>query len=111
MHIPDGFIPLGQAAVYWIIALFFIARSVKWARMDMNENMIPLFGVLAAGVFVLQTINIPMMTGVSWHVVGAALIAIIFASPWAAVLLLTLVLGVQSLFRGRRDNCDGSEYH
>lgn len=98
MHIPDGFIPLGQAAVYWIIALFFIARSVKWARMDMNENMIPLFGVLAAGVFVLQTINIPMMTGVSWHVVGAALIAIIFASPWAAVLLLTLVLGVQSLF-------------
>jgi len=106
LHIPDGFIPIGQAAVYWIIALVFIARSVKWARKDMNENMIPLFGVLAAGMFVLQTINIaanlliplPMMTGVSWHVVGAALTAIIFASPWAAVLLLTLVLGVQSLF-------------
>lgn len=106
MHIPDGFIPLPQAAVYWAIALVFIARSVKWARKDMNENMIPLFGVLAAGMFVLQTINIaanllvpvPMLTGVSWHVVGAALTAIIFASPWAAVLLMTLVLGVQSLF-------------
>ncbi len=99
MHIPDGYIPLGQAAVYWLIAIIFIARSVKWARNDMNENMIPLFGVLAAGMFVLQTINIPIpMSPVSWHMVGAALTAIIFASPWAAVLLMTLVLAVQSLF-------------
>ncbi len=106
MHIPDGYIPLSQAAIYWLIAIIFIARSVKWARKDMDENMIPLFGVLAAGMFVLQTINIaanllipiPMLGGVSWHVVGAALTAIIFASPWAAVLLLTLVLAVQSLF-------------
>src|SRR3972149_12103980 len=98
--------PLGQAAVYWLIAAVFIARSIKWARSDMNENMIPLFGVLAAGMFVLQTINIaanllipiPMLGGVSWHIVGAALTAIIFSSPWAAVLLLTLVLAVQSLF-------------
>jgi cobalt/nickel transport system permease protein len=68
--------------------------------------MLPLFGVLAAGIFVLQTINIaanllvplPMLTGVSWHVVGAVLTAIIFASPWASVLLITMVLAVQSLF-------------
>jgi len=106
MHIPDSFIPLGQAAVYWIIAVLFIARAVKWARKDMDDNLIPLFGVLAAGIFVLQTINIaasliipvPMMTGVSWHIVGAALTAIIFASPWAAVLLMTMVLAIQSLF-------------
>ena len=106
MHIPDGSIVWHQAAVYWLIALIFIARSIKWARSDLNDDMIPLFGVLAAGMFVLQTINIaanlliplPVMGGVSWHVVGAALAAIIFASPWAAVLLLTLVLAVQSLF-------------
>jgi cobalt/nickel transport system permease protein len=98
MHIPDAFIPLDQAAVYWIIAIFFIARAIKWARKDIDENMLPLFGVLAAGIFVLQTINIPMGTGVSMHVVGAALTAIIFASPWAAVLLITMVLAVQSLF-------------
>jgi cobalt/nickel transport system permease protein len=99
MHIPDAYIPLGQAAVYWLIAAIFIARSIKWARSDMDENMIPLFGVLAAGMFVLQTINIPIpMSPVSWHMVGAALTAIIFASPWAAVLLMTLVLAVQSLY-------------
>ncbi|SNQ60441.1 cobalt transporter CbiM [Candidatus Methanoperedens nitratireducens] len=99
MHIPDAYIPLGQAAVYWVIAAIFIARSIKWARSDMDENMIPLFGVIAAGMFVLQTINIPIpMSPVSWHMVGAALTAIIFASPWAAVLLMTLVLAVQSLY-------------
>jgi cobalt/nickel transport system permease protein len=106
MHIPDGSIVWYQAAVYWFIAVIFIARSIKWARSDLKEDMIPLFGVLAAGMFVLQTINIaanllipvPMLGGVSWHVVGATLVAIIFASPWAAVLLLTLVLAVQSLF-------------
>src|SRR5659263_91766 len=106
MHIPDSFIPLDQAIVYWILAILFIARAVKWAKKGINENMLPLFGVLAAGIFVLQTINIaanllvpvPMLTGVSWHIVGAALTAIIFASPWAAVLLMTLVLAIQSLF-------------
>ncbi len=106
MHIPDAYIPLGQAAIYWLIAIIFIARSIKWARSGLNDNMIPLFGVLAAGMFVLQTINIaanllipvPMLGGVSWHVVGAALTAIIFASPWAAVLLMALVLAIQSLF-------------
>ena len=106
MHIPDAYIPLGQAAIYWLIAIIFIARSIKWARSDLNDNMIPLFGVLAAGMFVLQTINIaanllipvPMLGGVSWHVVGATLCAILFASPWAAVLLMALVLAIQSLF-------------
>ena len=106
MHIPDAYIPLSQSVIYWAIAIIFIVRSIKWVRTDMNENMMPLFGVLAAGMFVLQTINIaanliipmPMLGGVSWHVVGAALTAIIFASPWAAVLLLTLVLAIQSLF-------------
>lgn len=106
MHIPDGYIPIHQAAVYWVIALIFIARSIKWAREDMNEDHLPMFGVMAAGMFVLQTINIaasllipvPMLGGVSWHVVGAALTAIIFASPWAAVLLMTMVLAIQSLF-------------
>ena len=106
MHIPDAYIPLSQSVIYWVIAIIFIMRAIKWVRSDMNENMMPLFGVLAAGMFVLQTINIaanliipiPMLGGVSWHIVGAALTAIIFASPWAAVLLLTLVLAVQSLF-------------
>jgi hypothetical protein len=32
------------------VSKIFIARSIKWARSDLNEDMIPLFGVLAAGI-------------------------------------------------------------
>ncbi|MDD1697296.1 MAG: energy-coupling factor ABC transporter permease, partial [Methanoregula sp.] len=49
MHIPDGFIPISQAAVYWFIALIFIALSLRWARREMSEEKVPLVAVLAAG--------------------------------------------------------------
>ena len=32
MHIPDGFIPLLQCAVYWIIAIIFLIFAFKWGR-------------------------------------------------------------------------------
>ena len=47
MHIPDSFIPIGQALVYWAVALVFIALSLRWARNEMNEEKIPLVAVLA----------------------------------------------------------------
>ncbi len=50
MHIPDAFIPITQSIVYWIIALVFIALSLRWARTEMTEEKIPLVAVLAAGL-------------------------------------------------------------
>lgn len=100
MHIPDGFIPLGQAAVYWIISIIALYFSLKWARSNLDERKIPLFAVLAAGIFAIQAMNIPIPWGTSGHMVGAALIAILFASPWAAVLVLSIVLILQGLIFG-----------
>ncbi len=97
MHIPDGFIPLTQALAYWIISLIFIARSLKWAREEMNEATVPLFATLAAGVFAIQAMNIPIPWGTSGHMVGGVMTAILLGSPWAGVLLLTLVLIIQGL--------------
>lgn len=39
--------------------------------------------------------NIPIGMGTSGHMVGAVLVAIVFGTPWAGVLVLTLVLLVQ----------------
>jgi cobalt/nickel transport system permease protein len=100
MHIPDSFIPLGQALVYWAIALVFIALSLRWARDEMNEEKIPLVAVLAAGIFALQSFNLPVGMGTSGHLVGGALAAIILGSPFAAVFILTLVLIVQGVLFG-----------
>lgn len=97
MHIPDAFIPLDQAIVYWIIVIPFIALSVRWARREMDDMKIPLLAALAAGIFAIQAMNIPIGMGTSGHMVGAVLAAIILGSPWAGVLLLTLVLFVQAL--------------
>ncbi len=95
MHIPDSFIPLSQAIIYWIIALPFIFMSIRWAGKEMDDTKVPILAALAAGIFAIQALNIPIGMGTSGHMVGATLVAIIFASPWAGVLVLTLVLLVQ----------------
>jgi cobalt/nickel transport system permease protein len=105
MHIPDGFLPISQAAIYWIIALVFIFLSLRWARREMSEDKVPLVAVLAAGIFAIQTLNMALPIsiipgGVSGHVVGAALAAIVLGSPFAAIFILTLVLVLQGIFFG-----------
>jgi len=100
MHIPDAFIPLPQAAIYWIIALIFLALAVKWARSEINEDKIPIIAVLAAGIFALQSFNLPVSMGTSGHLVGGALAAIVLGSPFAAVFILTLVLIIQGFIFG-----------
>jgi cobalt/nickel transport system permease protein len=100
MHIGDGLIPWSQAVVYWLIALAFIIKSLNWAGKEMDEMKIPMLAALAAGIFAIQAMNIPIPWGTSGHMVGAALAAIILGSPYAAVLLLTLVLVVQGFLFG-----------
>lgn len=100
MHIPDAFIPIGQALVYWIIALIFIALALRWARSSMKEEKVPLVAVLAAGIFAIQAVNIPIPWGTSGHMVGAALAAIVLGSPYAGIFVLTLVLLVQGIIFG-----------
>jgi cobalt/nickel transport system permease protein len=100
MHIPDSFIPLDQAVIYWVIALPFIIMSMRWARKELDEMKVPILAALAAGIFAIQAMNIPIGMGTSGHMVGAALVAIVFGSPWAGVLVLTLVLLVQGFAFG-----------
>jgi cobalt/nickel transport system permease protein len=100
MHIPDAFIPIWQGAVYWFIALVFILLALRWAKNEMSEEKIPIVAVLAAGIFALQSFNLPVSMGTSGHLVGGALAAIVLGSPFAAVFILALVLIVQGVLFG-----------
>jgi len=100
MHIPDAFIPIWQGGIYWIIALIFVVLAVRWAKNEMSEEKLPLVAVLAAGIFALQSFNLPVSMGTSGHLVGGALAAIILGSPFAAVFILTMVLIVQAVLFG-----------
>ena len=100
MHIPDGFIPLAQCAIYYVILIIALYFSGKWARANLDEKRIPLLAVLAAGIFAIMSMNMPIPFGTSGHMVGGALVAIVFMAPEAAVLVFTAVLLIQALFFG-----------
>ena len=53
-------------------------------------------GVLAAAIFAGQMLNFSVTGGTSGHLMGAA-IATILLGPWAAVLVMTAVVGIQAL--------------
>ncbi len=100
MHIGDGQIPLLQAVFYWVAALLFIALSLRWARKEMDESKVPIFAALAAGIFAIQAMNIPIPWGTSGHMLGSVLAAIVLGSPFAGILILALVLIVQGFLFG-----------
>jgi cobalt/nickel transport system permease protein len=100
MHIPDGLIPFPQYLIYGIISIIAIFFALKWARNNLDERFIPLLAVLSAGIFAIQAMNVPIPFGTSGHMMGAALVAIILGSPWAAVLVLSIVLILQGLLFG-----------
>ncbi|MBR5954134.1 MAG: cobalt transporter CbiM [Methanobrevibacter sp.] len=100
MHIPDGFIPFWQCAIYYIILIVGLYFASKWARENLDEKRIPLLAVLAAGIFAIMSMNMPIPFGTSGHMVGGALVAIIFCAPEAAILVFTVVLIIQALVFG-----------
>ncbi|HEX3012773.1 MAG TPA: cobalt transporter CbiM, partial [Methanobacterium sp.] len=67
---------------------------------NLDEKTAPLMAVLAAGIFAIMSMNVPIPWGTSGHMVGGALVAIIFMAPEAAVIIFTLVLLAQALIFG-----------
>jgi len=96
MHIPDGFLSVGVAVVLWLIAIGVVGYALKRVNADVGERQVPLMGVLAACIFAGQMLNFPVTGGTSGHLMGAA-IATILIGPWAAILVMTCVVGVQAL--------------
>ena len=87
MHIPDGFIPLWQCAIYYVILIIALYFATKWAKNNLDEKRIPLMAVLAAGIFAIMSMNMPIPFGTSGHMVGGTLIAVVFMAPEAAILV------------------------
>lgn len=100
MHIPDGFISIPLCIILYVIAIIFLYLSAKWSRENLDEKYLPLLAVLAAGIFAIMSFNLPVPFGSSGHLLGAALVAIVFCSPYAAIIVLAVVLLIQALFFG-----------
>ncbi|MBN1147572.1 MAG: energy-coupling factor ABC transporter permease [Anaerolineales bacterium] len=96
MHIPDGFLSALVSVILWIISIIVVGYALKRVGQDLGERLAPMMGVLAAAIFAGQMLNFTVIGGTSGHLMGAAL-ATILLGPWAAILVMTTVVGVQAL--------------
>ncbi|MBN2085643.1 MAG: energy-coupling factor ABC transporter permease [Anaerolineales bacterium] len=96
MHIPDGFLSLVVALIFWALAILAIGYALSRVRGELKERQVPMMGILAAVIFAGQMLNFSVAGGTSGHLLGAALAAILIG-PWPAVLIMTCVVSVQAL--------------
>jgi cobalt/nickel transport system permease protein len=94
VHIPDGFINGATSAGFGVAAAGGLGAAVKQTGKYLSERQVPLAGLVAAFVFAAQMVNFPVTAGVSGHLLGGVLAAILIG-PWAGFVVLSVVLIVQ----------------
>jgi len=96
MHIPDGFLSAPVAGAGFVLTVAAVAVAVRRTNRTLGERSAPLIGVMAAFIFAAQMMNFPVAGGTSGHLLGATLAAILLG-PWAAIIVMATVVGVQAL--------------
>lgn len=99
LHIPDGFLSVVIALVFWLVTAAFVVIAARRLQADasgLGEHQVPLMGIMAAFVFAAQMLNFPVAGGTSGHFLGGALAAIMLG-PWAGILVMTAVIAIQAL--------------
>lgn len=94
MHIPDGFINGATSAGFGVAAAGGLGAAIKQTGRYLSDRQIPLAGLVAAFVFAAQMVNFPVTAGVSGHLLGGVLAAIL-VGPWAGFVVLSVVVIVQ----------------
>ncbi len=100
MHISEGILPFNWALLWFLIAVPFMAlglRRVKqMSSVDLSAK--PLMGLMAAVVFIISCMPIPVPTaGTCSHPCGTG-IAAILVGPFASVVIAGVALLIQALF-------------
>ncbi|HJN17602.1 MAG TPA: energy-coupling factor ABC transporter permease [Armatimonadota bacterium] len=97
MHLPDGLINdpkiwLGADAVALAVVGYAVYREGK----SLKPEEAPMMGVMAAFIFAGQMFKVPIPGGVSGHLMGALLAAVLLG-PWRASIVMAVVITVQCL--------------
>ena len=96
MHMSDGIVNAPTSLIFGVVAVLGLALCVTRARRDLDDRTAPLAGLVAAFVFAVQMLNFPILPGVSGHLLGGALVAIL-VGPYVGALCISIVLILQSL--------------
>ena len=96
LHIQNGVLGGPVSVAYGLVAALGFAVCLGRARRDLDERLVPMAGLVAAFIFAVQMLNFPVLPGVSGHLLGGALAALL-VGPWVGALCVSIVLIVQAL--------------
>ena len=100
MHIAEGILPANWAAVWYVIAVIFVAIGIRIIKKKTREvrGLMPLLGVAGAAIFLISVFPVPVpVTGSCSHPCGTPLGAIL-VGPFISTVLGALALLIQALF-------------
>jgi cobalt/nickel transport system permease protein len=100
MHISEGILPFNWAALWFAVAAPFVAWGLyklkKMSAVDMSFK--PLVGLMAAVVFIISCMPIPVPTaGTCSHPAGTGISGIL-VGPAISILITSVALLIQALF-------------
>lgn len=96
MHMSDGIVDAPTSVLFAVIAIAALGFAARRARAELDERAAPMAGLVAAFIFAVQMVNFPILPGVSGHLLGGALAAIL-VGPYVGALCVAIVLIVQAL--------------
>jgi len=99
MHISEGILPLNWAALWFAIAAPFVVLGLRRLNELSREDLAikPLVGLMAAVVFIISCMPIPVPTaGTCSHPCGTGISAILLG-PLISVVIATVALLIQAL--------------
>src|SRR3712207_4656419 len=96
LHIANGVLGAPVSLLYTLVAALGFALCLTRARRDLDDRLVPMAGLVAAFIFAVQMLNFPVLPGVSGHLLGGALAALL-VGPWVGALCVSIVLIVQAL--------------
>lgn len=100
MHITEGILPPSWAALWFAVALPFVALGLREMRVRSAREPLfkPMVGMIGAAVFVISCMPIPVpWSGTCSHPCGAGLAAVLLG-PALTVVLCSVALLLQALF-------------
>jgi cobalt/nickel transport system permease protein len=100
MHISEGILPFNWAALWYIVAIPFIAFGMRRLKTlsKTDVSVKPLVGLMAAIVFVISCMPIPVPTAGTCSHPGGTAIPAILVGPSVSVLVAAVALLIQALF-------------
>jgi cobalt/nickel transport system permease protein len=99
MHIPDAVLSPGVAIATGVVGAAGFGYGLRRLERGLGERTTVLMGIMSAFVFAAQMVNFPILPGVSGHLLGGVLAAVMLG-PWAGAGVIGAVLIVQCLLFG-----------